>query len=595
MKAAPALDPVAFLRATPPFDRLPRPAFESAARALEIVFLPAGTRLLAHGDAPLAHLYVIRKGAVRLERSGETVQVLEEGELVGLTSLFSGTTPLDATVLEDVLAYRISRAALHPLLADPAFAAHFASGLADRLRHSLERTPDATYHANFAAPVGSFVRRPPVRVPAHATVGEAARAMRDAHVTSVLVDSSPAGIVTDRDLRNRVLAEDLGPATPIVRVQSAPLRSLRADAPLHEAWQFLLEEGVHHLPLTRGGEIVGVVNSSDLLRLGQGPLGVVRSVDRLGSRGELPGYAGRIAKLAARLSGGGLDAPAIAALVARLNDALLRRVLAWAHAELGPAPCDYAWLVLGSEGRREQLLLTDQDNALVFASDGAEPRRYFTAFAERVAKDLLAAGFPECPGGYMATRWQGTTDEWEQRLRGWLAEPRPRALLDASVFLDFRRAGGTLPLEGLEELAARTGRERIFLAALAKLALSLAPPGALAMRLRHEIDLKLHCVGPMVALARCHALEVGSRARGTLERLAAAAEAGLLSAEDHANLDEAYRFFLRLHLREQLRGRGRQIPLSDLSIPDRRALKDSLAALREWQTTSAYHYRTEYV
>ncbi|MFL5361775.1 MAG: cyclic nucleotide-binding domain-containing protein, partial [Myxococcales bacterium] len=215
MKATPALDPVAFLRATPPFDRLPRPAFESAARALEIVFLPAGTRLLAHGDAPLAHLYVIRKGAVRLERSGETVQVLEEGELVGLTSLFSGTTPLDATVLEDVLAYRISRAALHPLLADPAFAAHFASGLADRLRHSLERTPDATYHANFAAPVGSFVRRPPVRVPAHATVGEAARAMRDAHVTSVLVDSSPAGIVTDRDLRNRVLAEDLGPATPI--------------------------------------------------------------------------------------------------------------------------------------------------------------------------------------------------------------------------------------------------------------------------------------------------------------------------------------------------------------------------------------------
>src|SRR3954463_12194850 len=166
MKAAPALDPVAFLRATPPFDRLPRPAFESAARAVEIVFLPAGTRLLAHGDAPLAHLYVIRKGAVRLERSGETVQVLEEGELVGLTSLFSGTTPLDATVLEDVLAYRMSRAALHPLLADPAFAAHFASGLAERLRHSLERTPDATYHANFAAPVGSFVRRAPVRVPA---------------------------------------------------------------------------------------------------------------------------------------------------------------------------------------------------------------------------------------------------------------------------------------------------------------------------------------------------------------------------------------------------------------------------------------------
>src|SRR5512145_171179 len=134
-----SLDPVAFLRATPPFDGLSQAVFDEAAKGLEVVFFPAGTRLLTAGGAPAEHLYVIRKGAVRLEREGETLQLLEDGEIFGFTSLISGRATLDVQVEEDLLAYRIPKVEFQRLLAQAAFAGHFASGLAERLKYSLER------------------------------------------------------------------------------------------------------------------------------------------------------------------------------------------------------------------------------------------------------------------------------------------------------------------------------------------------------------------------------------------------------------------------------------------------------------------------
>src|SRR5512138_3149439 len=210
-----SLDPVAFVRGTPPFDALPAPAFEDAAKALEIVFHPTGTRLLARGGEPSEHLYVIRKGAVRLEREGQTLQVLEEGEIFGFTSLISGKATIDVSVEEDLLAYRLPRREFEALLAHAPFAGHFASGLAERLRNSLERSQVVSFQPDLAVPVATLLRGAVVRVPPDAQVGEAARLMAERRVSSVLVDSDPAGIVTDRDFRRRVLAAGKGPATPV--------------------------------------------------------------------------------------------------------------------------------------------------------------------------------------------------------------------------------------------------------------------------------------------------------------------------------------------------------------------------------------------
>ena len=149
----------------------------------------------------------------------------------------------------------------------------------------------------------------------------------------------------------------------------------------------------------------------------------MKRVERLGGRDALPGYGQRVTEMASALFAGGLDPVVIAGFVARLNDTLLQRILRWAEADLGPPPCRFAWLAFGSEGRMEQLLLTDQDHALVYEDDTPEAKRYFQAVAEQVNADLVAAGFPRCPGGYMASSWHGPLSAWDERLPQGTAAP----------------------------------------------------------------------------------------------------------------------------------------------------------------------------
>jgi CBS domain-containing protein len=598
---APA-DPITFVRATPPFDVLPPPLFAEVAGSLEVAFYPRGTRLVERGGATAEHLFVIRKGAVRLERDGQTLDVLEEGELFGFTSLIAGVATSDVIVDDDLLAYRLPRAVFTKLLDDAAFSRHFATSLAERLR-TLEEARGPSFQAELARPVGDLVERPPVSAGAEVTVAEAARKMRTERVDSIIVLGEPPGIVTDRDLRNRVLAEGKPAETPLGAIQSSPLMTIAATAPVYEAWRTLLDLGLHHLPVVRGAEIVGIVTASDVLRrTSQGPIPVLRRVERLKDPASLPGYAAQIAEMVRGLLGGGLDVLVVAGLVASLNATLVRRILRWAEADLGPPPCAYAWLVYGSEGRCEQLLLTDQDNALVFADDTPAARAYFASFAARVVGDLVTAGFPACPGGYMATRWQGPLAEWEARFAAWIDAPTPDALLAAHIFFDYRIVHGRLALAPLDASVARAGKSRVFLSALAKSAMEFRPLASLLLRLKGgstKIDFKAQGISPLVFLARCYGIEAGARAPNSLERLAAAVDAGIVSKDAYATLAEAYRFLLRLRVRHQLamlaagEPPSNQVALRDLSSVERSHLKESFDAISSWQETARFHYRTD--
>lgn len=599
-----AIDPVAYVRSIQPFRALPKALFDQVAGALEVAFFPSGTCIAQTGGTPLQHLYVIRKGVVRLDRHGRNLQVLEEGELFGYTSLITHEATLDVVAEEDVLAYRLPGTVFERLLSDAQFASHFALGLSERLKASLDEAPVSPFQPDLAVRVDQLLRRPAVWVEPDATIGQAAHTMGEERISSVLVRTRPPGIVTDRDLRTRVLGAGLGPDVPVTKVMTQPLRTAPAETPLYDAWSVLLEHGLHHLPVTRDGEIVGVLTATDVLRsTSQGPVAVLRNIERLPSRASLPGYAARLTEMASSLLAGGLDAMVIAGLVARLNDALLRPILRWAEADLGPPPAPYAWIVFGSEGRMEQTLLTDQDNALVWAGGAGDVRAWFEAFATRVAADLQAAGFPECPGGYMARRWMGPLDEWTRRFASWIDEPSPEALLHAAIFFDFRRVAGTLGLSPLDAVLAEAPAKPAFLRFLARSALEFHPPPALLLRLEggsSVVDLKAHGIAPVVFLARCYGLELGGRARSTLERIEAASAAGLLSADVHASVAEAYRFLLGLRLRLQLRALAAwklpkdAVALAELGAVERSRLKDALRAVRVFRDGGAHHFRTDF-
>ncbi len=527
------------------------------------------------------------------------MQVLEEGETFGYTSLLTRKASLDVLVEEDLLAYLLPDAEFQELLGDARFAGHFAVGLGERLRNTLARSPVATFQADLSFPVERLLKRPAVWIDDTATVGDAARVMRHERVSSVLVRGDPPGIVTDRDFRNRVLADSLGPDTPVTAVWTRPLQTVTAATPIYQAWMTLLDAGVHHLPVTREGNIAGMVTATDLLRsTAQGPVAVLRRVERLASRSDLPGYATQVAEMAASLLAGGLDAAVIGGFVARLNDALLQRILRWSEADLGPAPAPYAWMAFGSEGRAEQTLVTDQDNAIVYADEGLPARGWFDALARRVTGDLETAGFPACHGGHMAGKWQGTLSEWTKRFHDCVDEPRPH---DAALFFDFRKVGGHLDLEPLEVALARASRSPQFIRFLARDAMAFGPPAALRLRLRgaSEVDLKWQGINPIVFMARCYGIEAGSRARGTLERLDAALAAGLMGQEAFAGVTQAYRFLAGLRLRVQLRmlSAGKvpenKVALAELSAVERTHLKQAFGTIRRWQELAAFHYQTE--
>jgi CBS domain-containing protein len=597
----PDLDPVAFLRATPPFDALASSAFTQVAAALEVVFHPTGEIVIARDGPPSEHLYVVRKGLVRLERDGETVLVLEPGDLFGFTSVMAGTTPFNVRVDQDLLAYRVAAATVRSLLTDPAFARHFSESLAERLRWTSQSSR-VTTGGDLHLPVERLVRRAPVVVSPHATVGEAARLMSDAQASSALVDGDPMGIVTDRDLRNRVLAPGRGLDTPVVDIATRPVRTVPTGTPVYEAWHVLVRHGVHHLPVVRGRGIVGVLTDTDLLRhQTSGPTALFARIEHLASRDELDGYDADVTRMVGTLVDAGLDVVPIARLVSRLNDALVARLLRLAEAELGPPPCEYAWIVFGAEGRYEQLLLTDQDNALVYGEETAEARGYFTRLAGRVVEDLAAAGFPLCPGGYMATRWNASLEAWVARFSGWIHEPTGQALLEAATFFDGRPAHGTLDLSAINRAIEGARDHDTFLALMANDAMRFRPPiGAFGhLRDADRIDLKRDGLAPIVGIARVLAIAAGVRVQATPARLSAAADHGLISEEGALTLREAHRFLLGLRLRFQLNAiRQGNAPVStlrdsELHATERRHLKEAFRAIRDAQEALALRYRTD--
>jgi CBS domain-containing protein len=323
---------------------------------------------------------------------------------------------------------------------------------------------------------------------------------------------------------------------------------------------------------------------------------VLRRVERLASRESLPGYARQVAEMSSALLAAGLDVAVLAGFVARLNDALVRRALGWAEADLGPAPAPYAWLVFGAEGRMEQTLVSDRENGLVFGAAGERSRGWFEALAERVNADLTTAGFPESAAGRTARLWNGTLLEWRERVD----ETLDSRAHDAGVYFDLRVVGGDLDVRPLEELLASAGARPGLVRRLARAALAFRPPPSLVVRVPGQsVDLKLHGILPIALLARCYAVELGHPARATVERLEAARAAGILSDQAAATLSGAYRFLLELRLRTDLRQLSAgeapvdELPLAALSPIERNRLKDVLRAIASWQEKAAHRYHVE--
>ncbi len=603
------MEPIDFIRTTPPFHHLNDLELAQVEAHLEIVHYTKPTLVLTQGSAASDYLNMVRAGEVRLLRDGQVTQVLEAGEYFGYVSMLGDTAPVsDVVAGANTTLYRIPETLFRILIDNVAFAEFYLKGLSDRLRRSLS-SEHSTLGGDLITPVRNLISGPPLFLAPTATVQEAAQIMRDAHVSSVLIQADLLGIITDRDLRSRVLAEGLPVTTLVQTVMTQPAKTLPADTLIYSAIQFLLQENIHHLPLEEDGRIVGVVSSSDLVRhQARSPIYLLQQLDRLDDERVLARYATEAAATVDSLFQGGLDVVQIGRIIANLNDTLIQRLLRLAETELGPPPVPYAWIVFGSEGRMEQTLLTDQDNALIFQDspdgDGQTDRRaeaYFTSLAAKVVTGLIRAGFPPCPGGYMATHWCKPLSAWTELFQDWIQTPTPQALMEAAIFFDFRTVYGDLGVDGLDQLLLEAGGQGLFMRHLAHGALGFRPPLGLFHRIRDEgglVDIKKGAIASVVSMARVYALEARSLTRSTTDRIEAAAQANTLSRQGAEDLAQIYRFLLHLRLRQQLQNArsgkvmDNNLRLDSLSVMEKRHLKEAFVLIKELQDSIEMHFQT---
>ena len=336
-----------------------------------------------------------------------------------------------------------------------------------------------------------------------------------------------------------------------------------------------------------------------------GPLHLVEALRRIDEIARLDAYQREMVTVVGRLLADGVDAQQVTQVVASVNDLLTTRLLRLAESELGQPPCGYAWLALGSHGRGEQVLSSDQDSALAF-DDGADATasEYFSQLAGLVVTALTRAGLPLCDGGYMATKWCHPLHEFRGFFRVWVEQPKPQALLRAEVFLDVRPVHGDLSVDVLDRILLGGGSSGRFLAQMARTAVTFTPPLGPFGRLRTKastIDVKRGGGAAIVLLARLYGLAAGSTARTTVARLEAAAAAGALSHAGAANLVEAYRFLTELRLRHQVGQVGAGVApdnvvrLDELTREERRRLQDSLRVVRDTQQVTALRFATHTV
>jgi CBS domain-containing protein len=462
-------------------------------------------------------------------------------------------------------------------------------------------------------PIGALLRRGVVAAEPAMTVAEAAERMSHERVSCLLVSMRGGwGIVTDRDLRSRVLATGRSPDTPVEEIATFPAKSLPHDALAGEALLAMFQEGVHHFPVTGpDGSMDGVVTDTDLMDVGRHtPFSVRSAIERAKTLEEVVAAGQELPNVVCALVEASSEPIGVGRVVALVVDSLTDRLLRLGVERFGEPPVAWAWLALGSAARHEQALHTDQDHALAYEPHDRpveEIDPYFAELAGFVTDGLEAAGIPRCKGDAMAVNQalRRSVDGWVEAFQAWMHDIGRSGSILSSIVYDFRRVAGPLDPEPALDRVIRDARgDDAFLRHLAHRATDYRPPTGfrgnlvVARKGDHEghLDVKHGGITIVGNLARVYAVRTAIPAKGTLDRLRGSAAEGGVEEDVARELAEAFRFLWEVRLRHQAEQvRGGQEPddfldPSALGPVARRGLKEAFHVIARAQRALATEY-----
>lgn len=575
-----------FLTGTVPFSFLPEEEIERTASELSMVFYPKDTVLFIQGESRVGYLYIIQKGAAEryFEDKGKKslIGILGEGDMYGgITMLLNdGIAVRTLKTNENTYFYILPQKKFLDICAKyETFSDYFTDTFGKRMldksyaeiiAKNIQPKEEALQFLN--QPVSSVSNSRLVYCGKDASIQDAASIMSEQSCSSIFIKDDAGefiGVVTDNDLRKKVIAKGYEIKFPAADIMSSPLCKIPGQALIFEALMAMMQQNIKHIAVTdTDGKVTGIVTNRDLLTAqGQSPFFVVREIITANSIDEIIDKHRRLPKLIQALINNGAKAKNVTRFITTVSDTILNRIIGLAIQDLGSPPAGFAFMIMGSEGRKEQTLKTDQDNAIIFddvhKDKEDEVREYFLNFGDKVCTWLDMAGYEFCKGDVMAKnpKWCQSLSVWKKYFYSWIHTAEAEDLLKSSIFFDFRCAYGDPALPGrlrkylLDSLVGWAG----FFRHLSENALCFKPPIGFFRNFvveskgehRDALDIK-SAMTPIVDFARIYALKNGIEETNTQERLYQLYLKNVLTWRDYNDIDQAYSFMMQLRFVRQV-------------------------------------------
>jgi len=592
-------------------------SLEFLAGKLVLVYFAKGKQIAAPEDGVSRRLYIIQRGLVRGEHRtgaapGPDVVEYSSGECFPLAEVTARRPSSHVyTAEEDSFCYEVRADDVEELarLSTPfrEFCASSVGALLQQAQAALQAAcaMQSAVQQPLIASLREVLRRAPVCCLPSSSLHSALETMQQARVGSVVVVDEagmPLGIFTERDLLRHAALGGLETANPIAAYMTPSPACLPSTATAADAAMLMAKIGIRHVPVVEGGRLVGVVSERDLFALQRMSMrDINHSIDAAADPQGLRQAASLVRDLASNMIAQGMGAEHVTELTAVLNDKLVRRVIDLEFHRHQIGGVSLCWIALGSEGRLEQTLATDQDNGIIFSSDvpAEEIRQRLLPFARSVNRTLDTCGFPLCQGDIMAgnPQWCLSLQEWQEKFDDWIRNPLPQALLHSSIFFDFRALWGEVSLAHRLRgwLTPRVKDDQRFLRAMAQSALESRPALGVFRQITvtrvgdapATVNLKTQGTRPFVDAARIYALAAGLEQTNTAARLRLSGDRLGMPREEIESMVAAFHFVLLFRMRHQQLAPGKdpnRIDPGSLNEIDRRILKESFMQARTLQS-----------
>ncbi len=586
------IPPREFIRRIHPFSFLPEDALDIIISGLEVELFEKGKTIYKRGQAS-EYVYVIYSGLVGLYDDEAVVDYLSKGETFGVVSLFGHPLNSTAMAIEDTVCYTIAYPQFRTVFeAHDRFASYYSALISRRFRsfRTIASDKKILEEASFVLEVERVIYKKPVVCRPDQTIADAALEMEGNSVSSVVVveeGAKPVGILTHKDLRKVLIRGDR--MDPITRFMSSPVKTIDVKATIFDAFTKMTDAGIDHLVVTKDGNVFGVITRKDIQIHLEPSFSIVklfRKVHKASSLEEIKTISDGLRVSVSKIALTGPNFFDLTRMLCSVHDAVVIKVITLLISKHDPAK--FLWVHMGSSGRKEEIIATDQDNALIYA--GENP----AALANEITESLNQIGIPLCRGNYMASNsmWNQPLPAWKEYFYRWFSDPIPYHLRYLSVFLDMRPVYGETALysELMQSIKPAVRADTIKL--MAEDAIEIRPPlGIFGIQgLRQGVDLKTYGLYPIVNGARVLAIESGIwEVTNTRERLEALRDNNTIGEEMCHDLVESYGFLQDLRMRHHARAALSQSPTNnlvtarELSQIDLLILKESLKIVAEFQ------------